>query len=326
MVTVGTGIGGGIVVGGPAAPGRARVRRRDRPRDRRARRARVRLRQPGVLGAGRQRQRPRPDRSRARGRAPRGPLARARRRPGERSRAATSREAAQDGDAEAVAILAEVGRRLGRGDGGAREHPGPGRDRGGGRRRRRSATCCWSRPGARSRTPWRRRSTAPRSRSWRPLSAMMPARSARRRWPWTSGRHEARHHPAAVQRPAPARRSTPRGEAEALGYDGVFVFDHFFPPGAPSDQPALEAFTMLAAVAEATERVRIGTLVTRASLRPAGLIAKMASVIDAQSGGRLILGDGDGRPDRRARARGASGFPRWGSRIAGPTCGRLSKP
>jgi alkanesulfonate monooxygenase SsuD/methylene tetrahydromethanopterin reductase-like flavin-dependent oxidoreductase (luciferase family) len=85
-------------------------------------------------------------------------------------------------------------------------------------------------------------------------------------------------------------------DAERLGYDGVFVFDHFFPPGAPSHLPALEAFTMMAAVAEATERVRIGTLVTRASLRPPGILAKMVASIDAQSGGRLILGVGTGDP------------------------------
>lgn len=85
-------------------------------------------------------------------------------------------------------------------------------------------------------------------------------------------------------------------EAEALGYDGVFVFDHFFPPGAPSDRPALEAFTTLAAVAAATERIAVGTLVTRVSLRPAGMLAKTASWTDAASGGRLILGVGTGDP------------------------------
>ncbi|HYU57060.1 MAG TPA: LLM class flavin-dependent oxidoreductase [Actinomycetota bacterium] len=85
-------------------------------------------------------------------------------------------------------------------------------------------------------------------------------------------------------------------DAEAFGFDGVFAFDHFFPPGAPSDRPALEAFTMLAAVAEGTERVSLGTLVTRASLRPAGLIAKMASMLDWMSGGRMILGIGTGDP------------------------------
>ncbi|HEX6263234.1 MAG TPA: LLM class flavin-dependent oxidoreductase [Actinomycetota bacterium] len=83
-------------------------------------------------------------------------------------------------------------------------------------------------------------------------------------------------------------------ETEALGYDGAFVFDHFFPPGAAPDRPSLEAFTTLAAVAAVTERIRVGTLVTRASLRPPGILAKQASWIDAISGGRLILGIGTG--------------------------------
>lgn len=84
--------------------------------------------------------------------------------------------------------------------------------------------------------------------------------------------------------------------AEELGYDGVFAFDHFFPPGAPSDRPSLEAFSTLAAVAAVTERVSIGTLVARASLRPAGLLAKLASALDDLSGGRTILGIGTGDP------------------------------
>src|SRR5207244_915587 len=48
-------------------------------------------------------------------------------------------------------------------------------------------------------------------------------------------------------------------EAERLGFDGVFVFDHFFPPGGSSDRPSVEAFTMLAAVAARTRRIRVGT-------------------------------------------------------------------
>lgn len=84
--------------------------------------------------------------------------------------------------------------------------------------------------------------------------------------------------------------------AEALGYDGVFAFDHFFPPGAPPDRPSLEAFTTLAAVAASTERIRVGTLVTRASLRPAGMLAKLVANLDAMSGGRMILGIGTGDP------------------------------
>jgi alkanesulfonate monooxygenase SsuD/methylene tetrahydromethanopterin reductase-like flavin-dependent oxidoreductase (luciferase family) len=83
-------------------------------------------------------------------------------------------------------------------------------------------------------------------------------------------------------------------DAERLGFDGVFAYDHFFPPGGPPDRPALEAFACLGAVAACTERVAIGTLVTRAVLRPPGLLAKMAATLDLVSGGRMILGMGSG--------------------------------
>jgi alkanesulfonate monooxygenase SsuD/methylene tetrahydromethanopterin reductase-like flavin-dependent oxidoreductase (luciferase family) len=94
----------------------------------------------------------------------------------------------------------------------------------------------------------------------------------------------------------PAKVVSAARESEALGYEGVFAFDHFFPPGAPRDRPSLEAFSSLAAVAAATKRIALGTLVSRVSLRPAGLLAKTASWLDAASGGRLILGVGTGDP------------------------------
>ena len=84
--------------------------------------------------------------------------------------------------------------------------------------------------------------------------------------------------------------------AESLGYDGVLAFDHFFPPGAPSDRPSLEAFAILSAVAAATQTLSVGTLVARASIRSPGLVAKMAASIDDISGGRMILGIGTGDP------------------------------
>jgi alkanesulfonate monooxygenase SsuD/methylene tetrahydromethanopterin reductase-like flavin-dependent oxidoreductase (luciferase family) len=102
-------------------------------------------------------------------------------------------------------------------------------------------------------------------------------------------------------------------EAEELGFDGVFVFDHFFPPGGPRDGASLEAFTMLAAVGAATERITVGTLVTRASLRPAGLLAKTAAWIDAATGGRLVLGIGTGDPIDRGEHE-AYGIPMLGKR------------
>jgi alkanesulfonate monooxygenase SsuD/methylene tetrahydromethanopterin reductase-like flavin-dependent oxidoreductase (luciferase family) len=92
-------------------------------------------------------------------------------------------------------------------------------------------------------------------------------------------------------------------EAESLGYDGVFAFDHLFPPGAPSHRPSLEAFATLAAVAAETDRIAVGTLVTRASLRSAGLLAKMATSVDGIAGGRMILAIGTGDPIDRPEHR-----------------------
>lgn len=82
--------------------------------------------------------------------------------------------------------------------------------------------------------------------------------------------------------------------AEELGFDGLFAFDHLFPPGAPSDRPSLEAFAMLAGVAAVTSRVAVGTLVARASLRSAGMLAKQAVTLDGLSAGRFVLGIGTG--------------------------------
>ena len=92
--------------------------------------------------------------------------------------------------------------------------------------------------------------------------------------------------------------------AERLGFDGVFAFDHLFPPGRGPSGPSLEVFTTLAAVATQTERVALGSLVSRVGVRSAGLLAKSAAQIDDLSGGRMILGlgSGDSWDDPEARA------------------------
>ena len=84
------------------------------------------------------------------------------------------------------------------------------------------------------------------------------------------------------------------GRAEEVGFDGVFAFDHLFPPGGDPARPVLEAFAMLGAVAAHTSRVAVGTLVARAALRNAGQLAKLAASLDDVSGGRMILGIGAG--------------------------------
>jgi alkanesulfonate monooxygenase SsuD/methylene tetrahydromethanopterin reductase-like flavin-dependent oxidoreductase (luciferase family) len=107
----------------------------------------------------------------------------------------------------------------------------------------------------------------------------------------------------------PAKALAAATEAERLGFDGVFGFDHFFPPGAPSDRASLELFTTLAAAATLTERLTVGSLVTRAVLRPPGLVAKMAATIDAVAGGgRMVVGVGSGDPIDLAEHT-AFGFP-----------------
>lgn len=89
---------------------------------------------------------------------------------------------------------------------------------------------------------------------------------------------------------------------EALGFDSVWVNDHLQSPGRIKRDPTFDAFTTLAALAALTERVRLGTVVVSASYRPPAVAAKMATIVDVISGGRLILGLGSGSdvPEHRA--------------------------
>lgn len=84
-------------------------------------------------------------------------------------------------------------------------------------------------------------------------------------------------------------------QAEASGFDSIWMADHllFRFPGEPT-RGAWEALTTVAALAEATKQVELGTLVLCSSFRNPALLAKMAVSLDAISGGRLILGLGAG--------------------------------
>ncbi len=89
-------------------------------------------------------------------------------------------------------------------------------------------------------------------------------------------------------------------EAEAAGVDGVFVYDHLFRIGRNGEmRPALECTALLGALAAETTRITLGTLVIRATLRPAATLATALDTVIRIAGPRLVVGIGAGDEESR---------------------------
>jgi F420-dependent oxidoreductase-like protein len=104
-------------------------------------------------------------------------------------------------------------------------------------------------------------------------------------------------------------------QAERIGAESIWLFDHFHTVPRPTDEITFESFTSLAALAAATERVRLGQVVICNGFRNPALTAKMAATLDTISGGRYELGIGAGWKRDEWLAYGY-GFPETRERLA----------
>lgn len=105
--------------------------------------------------------------------------------------------------------------------------------------------------------------------------------------------------------------------AEATGWDGLYVADHFMGSGGewgPDTTPNLEATATLAGLATATERLRIGSLVLANTYRHPAVLANWAATVDHISGGRLVLGIGAGWQENEHQQYGIT-LPPPGERV-----------
>ena len=102
--------------------------------------------------------------------------------------------------------------------------------------------------------------------------------------------------------------------AERLGYDSIWVYDHFHNVPRPAHEAVFECWTTMAAISQLTSTIRLGQMVGCNSYRNPGVLAKITSNIDVISGGRLDWGIGAGWYENEYRSYGFD-FPRPKDRI-----------
>ena len=102
---------------------------------------------------------------------------------------------------------------------------------------------------------------------------------------------------------------------ERAGWDSLWLDDHLLSDEADWADPKLEGWASLAAVSSITTRVRLGLLVSSTTFRNPGLIAKLATTLDHQSGGRAVLGLGGGWFEREHDAFGIDFGAGFGERL-----------
>jgi F420-dependent oxidoreductase-like protein len=102
--------------------------------------------------------------------------------------------------------------------------------------------------------------------------------------------------------------------AEEGPFESIWVYDHFHTTPVPTEEVTYEAWTLMAAFAAATSRVRLGQMCTCMSYRNPAYLAKVAATTDIISGGRVEMGIGAGWYEHEWRAYGY-GFPSAGERL-----------
>ncbi|WP_422744749.1 LLM class F420-dependent oxidoreductase [Mycobacterium sp. WMMD1722] len=102
--------------------------------------------------------------------------------------------------------------------------------------------------------------------------------------------------------------------ADDAGWDSLWVYDHFHTVPMPTDEATHEAWTLMAAYAATTSRIKLGQMCTAMSYRNPVYLAKVAATVDVISGGRVQMGIGGGWYEHEWRAYGY-GFPSAGVRL-----------